>query len=57
MLYKVKMSMFNDSIEVGELTEALDGTRIKVLTIIKVDSDEDYEAIVYVTGFPVSAFE
>ncbi|MFS0562591.1 hypothetical protein AB1K91_17835 [Terribacillus sp. 179-K 1B1 HS] len=57
MLYKVKMSMFNDSVEVGELIDTIDGTRIKVLTIVKVDSDSDGEAIVYVTGFPVSAFE
>jgi len=56
MLFKVSYSTWKDSVEVGDTITDVNDTKIKVLSIIKIDSDSG-DTFVYVIGVKTSELE
>jgi hypothetical protein len=56
VIYKIRISGWGDSVAIGDTVEDLNDKEIKVLSIVKVESDEG-EIYVFVLGVEPSKIE
>jgi hypothetical protein len=56
MVYKINFSLWNDSLEIGDIVDDVIGNKIKVISIIKIDSYEN-ETDIHVLGVKIEDIE